>query len=443
MHSNMSTLLLCLIIAIVNNFKDIKYELAITMRNNNVGFPKNEIAVNEKSFPQISFENSNRIDTAADPYYAKEKLKSFIFPSREERVRYYMGDWYNRTLHPNDIDCDGINEVNVLVSDEPVMMHTAWAMRKNQTGDWRETAYVRAAFDIVNSSGKDVLRDFDRFIMAIGDGLCLNDRLPVASKSRYSRFVRTKDTNETVFRTMIWPLNMKRHYDPLNEYINLRRRGKVTKWEDKKPSLIWRGSITGEGIGGNRDKNNISTDIPHYQFGQRIHIVKEYFRMNQSIADVAFPTDSIDRLPNHKKDFIADLVSGYLRDSHTSMKDQLKFKYILSIEGNDVATGLKWQMLSNSVVFMAKPTVVSFFMEDLLVPFVHYVPLKDDLSNLVDMVEWARENDEMCKWISDQATKFVNDFWLTSQAVEDLGFIKRELGKAYYDQFSDAVKSCA
>jgi len=354
-----------------------------------------------------------------------------------------MGDWYNRTLHPNDIDCDGINEVNVLVSDEPVMMYTSWAMRKNQTGDWRETAYVRSAFDIVNSSGKDVERYFDRFIMAIGDGLCLNNRLPVASKSRYSRFVRRKDTNESVFRTMIWPLNMKRHYDPLNEYINLRRRGKVTKWEDKKPSLIWRGSITGEGIGGNRDKNNISTNIPHYQFGQRIHTVKEYFHINQSFVDVAFSTDSIDRLPDHKKDFIADLVSSYLRDSYTSMKGQLKFKYILSIEGNDVATGLKWQMLSNSVVFMAKPTVVSFFMEDLLVPFVHYVPLKDDLSNLVDMVEWARENDEMCKWISDQATKFVNDFWYTSQAVEDLKFIERELGKAYYDQFNDAVKSCA
>ena len=30
----------------------------------------------------------------------------------------------------------------------------------------------------------------------------------------------------------------------------------------------------------------------------------------------------------------------------------LQYKYLLSLEGNDVATGLKWMMLSDSVVFM-------------------------------------------------------------------------------------------
>mmetsp|Transcript_15314 Transcript_15314/g.30345 ORF Transcript_15314/g.30345 Transcript_15314/m.30345 type:complete len:87 (+) Transcript_15314:1-261(+) len=81
-------------------------------------------------------------------------------------------------------------------------------------------------------------------------------------------------------------------------------------------------------------------------------------------------------------------------------------------------------------------------MEDLLVPFVHYVPVNDDLSDLVDMVEWARENDEKCRWISDQATKYVENVWTSEQAQEDLVFIQKELGKAYYYQFEDAVKSC-
>ena len=38
--------------------------------------------------------------------------------------------------------------------------------------------------------------------------------------------------------------------------------------------------------------------------------------------------------------------------------------------------GLKWQLASNSVVFMARPSVVSFLMEDELVPYVHYIPVK-------------------------------------------------------------------
>ena len=55
-------------------------------------------------------------------------------------------------------------------------------------------------------------------------------------------------------------------------------------------------------------------------------------------------------------------VGKYVRNTDTTMEDQLKYKYILMLEGNDVATGLKWQLISNSVVFMARPTCVSFAM---------------------------------------------------------------------------------
>ena len=122
--------------------------------------------------------------------------------------------------------------------------------------------------------------------------------------------------------------------------------------------------------------------------------------------------------------------------------EQLKYKYILSIEGNDVATGLKWQLASNSVVFMAKPTTVSFLMEDLLLPYVHYVPVKDDYSNLVEMVQWAWKNDEKCKWISEQATMYMERLWISDQAKEDNIAIEKELGEIYHSQFGEAIKSC-
>ena len=46
-----------------------------------------------------------------------------------------------------------------------------------------------------------------------------------------------------------------------------------------------------------------------------------------------------------------------------SKKELLKHKYLLSMEGNDIASGLKWMLLSNSVVFMAKPEHESWAME--------------------------------------------------------------------------------
>ena len=107
-----------------------------------------------------------------------------------------------------------------------------------------------------------------------------------------------------------------------------------------------------------------------------------------------------------------------------------------------MATGLKWQLASNSVVFMAKPTTVSFLMKDLLLPYVHYVPVKDDYSNLVEMVEWARKHEKRCKWISEQATMYKERLWISDQAKEDNIAIEKELGEIYQRQFGEAIKSC-
>jgi len=125
------------------------------------------------------------------------------------------------------------------------------------------------------------------------------------------------------------------------------------------------------------------------------------------------------------------------------MKELLGYKYILSLPGNDVASGLKWQLASNSVVFMVKPKTMSYAMEHLLVPFVHYVPVKDDYSNLMEMVEWARANDDKCKWISHQATEYMNRLYGTEQADRENKLVTRGLVSRYVAQFSPTLKSCA
>ena len=53
--------------------------------------------------------------------------------------------------------------------------------------------------------------------------------------------------------------------------------------------------------------------------------------------------------------------------------DHLSYKFILAIEGNDVATNLKWIMSSNSVAVMPRPTYETWFMEGRLVPDYHYI----------------------------------------------------------------------
>ena len=126
-----------------------------------------------------------------------------------------------------------------------------------------------------------------------------------------------------------------------------------------------------------------------------------------------------------------------------SLKKQLSFKYLLSLEGNDVASGLKWMLYSSSVVFMPPPTVASWAMEDKLIPFYHYIPLAPDLSDLKDLIQWARDNDETCQLISRHATRFMEDLWVSDKAKSDNEEILESIIHRYQDNYGSIVNGCS
>ncbi len=341
-----------------------------------------------------------------------------------------MGDWFERTLEPGDIPCGEIKSRNKLgTNDLPVLWNSGpLGEYVKRNTDWRTNAYLKHLH--ATMMGHDS-SDGDRAaIMILGDSHSRSDRIPALAKSRFSQFALPRQGDAPFFSTIIWPLSIERHYDAVDEYLWLEKAGKVVEWEDKKAALIWRGGATGI-----KNDKTLVRDYP--DGGWRIQVVKKYFGGDVSDVDIAFKTED-DTLKYAKKYQVGNLV----RSSHTSMEDQLRFKYVLAIEGNDVATGLKWQLASNSVVFMARPTCVTYAMEDLLVPYVHYVPLEDDYSNVVEMVRWARENDHECRRISERATEFMDRLWVSEEARRDHEFIRRELGEAYHRQFGEAIKSC-
>ena len=93
-----------------------------------------------------------------------------------------------------------------------------------------------------------------------------------------------------------------------------------------------------------------------------------------------------------------------------SLKEQLQYKFIVSIEGNDVASNLKWIMSSNSLVFMARPKYETWFMEGTLVPDFHYVLLKDDYSDLEEKVAYYSGHTDEALEIIRNAHRHVDRF---------------------------------
>jgi hypothetical protein len=88
----------------------------------------------------------------------------------------------------------------------------------------------------------------------------------------------------------------------------------------------------------------------------------------------------------------------------------LGYKYILSIEGNDKDSGLNWKLNSNSLIFMAKPTIVSWLMEDRLIPNYHYILIDSEFCDLVERLEWCERNQSRCKQIIKNANDFMKVF---------------------------------
>ncbi|TOQ08578.1 glycosyl transferase family 90, partial [Vibrio parahaemolyticus] len=72
---------------------------------------------------------------------------------------------------------------------------------------------------------------------------------------------------------------------------------------------------------------------------------------------------------------------------------------ILSLEGMDVATNLKWIMSSNSLCFTPKLRYETWFMEGKLKAGVHFVQVKDDFSDLDEKMDYYLEHPDKAEEI--------------------------------------------
>ena len=208
----------------------------------------------------------------------------------------------------------------------------------------------------------------------------LNKPLPVFVKAR-----NVDDKNGILLK-----LNSGRHWK--REFFK-----NDIPWEKKKLSLVWRGAPTGF------NKLN-STD--RYKF------VKNYFEQ----YDIGFALNK----PNSNID--SSLIKGKL-----TISEQLQYKLVVSIEGNDVATNLKWILASNSIPIMKRPTKESWLMEGLLRPYYHYLPLNNEMDNIDEIISWVFNHPNKAKEISMNGKVFMQKF--LDEGTEDL--IQLELLKMH------------
>jgi len=165
--------------------------------------------------------------------------------------------------------------------------------------------------------------------------------------------------------SVLMKINQLRHFNFINDKTNFR---------DKKDSIVWRGLIHKENRRSLIEKFH---DHPLCDIGE-VSVRKNYVKEWQ-------------------KDFL-------------TIEQQLQYKFILSIEGIDVATNLKWIMSSNSLCFMPTPKFETWFMEGKLIPEHHYVLIKDDYSDLLEKRAYYLKNEDEALKIIANANNWVKQF---------------------------------
>ena len=93
-----------------------------------------------------------------------------------------------------------------------------------------------------------------------------------------------------------------------------------------------------------------------------------------------------------------------------TIKEHLKYKFIMALEGNDVASNLKWIMSSNSIAVMPEPEFETWFMEGTLIPDYHYIRIKADYSDLEERINYYIEHPEKAQEIINHAHEYVEQF---------------------------------
>lgn len=210
-----------------------------------------------------------------------------------------------------------------------------------------------------------IARYFDshlRWILKPGDVADLQ-ALPTILKSR-----PISDDNQC---SVLLNLNKVRHFLFVDDH---------KPWREKRDVAIFRGDV------GNPKDGNVKPN--------RMVFMNRWF--GHPMVDAA-SIDCIDDHPEWQKEKM-------------TIGEHLDYKFVMSLEGNDVASNLKWVMSSNSIAVTPRLTCETWFMEGTLIPNYHYIEVKSDFSDLEERLHYYIDHPDEAEAIIQHAHEFVAQF---------------------------------
>lgn len=185
-------------------------------------------------------------------------------------------------------------------------------------------------------------------------------------------------------------------------------------WEEKEPTLVKSRPIT---AGKTRNVVMKLNQMRHFYF------MHDKLNFNDKSDMIVFR--NVVRGQEWRETFVARWIGHEMTDigktnadggheawlrPYLTINEQLHYKFIATIEGNDVATNLKWVMSSNSIAVMPRPRMESWFMEGRLIPNYHYIEVRPDYSDLIERLQYYIDHPIEAQQIIDNAHRWVAQF---------------------------------
>lgn len=187
-------------------------------------------------------------------------------------------------------------------------------------------------------------------------------------------------------------------------------KAKAIEWNERESKALWRGSTTGQQTG------NI-WELP------RVKLVK-IGRQNPDLFDVGITSLAQLNLEDAASIDQAGLMANYLNSESFG-----KNKFLINIDGNTSAwSALMEQLNSGSLVLkIASTHQYRQWYYDRLIPWVNFVPIKSDLSDLVSTVDSLRQNDSLARQIAAEGQKLAFSMTMDAELDRSLQAIKTYL----------------
>jgi hypothetical protein len=236
------------------------------------------------------------------------------------------------------------------------------------------------------------------------------------------RFSTEEDAGSKGPQPILWKLNTARHYNKLKQLPRT-----DILWDQKEKSAVFRGTLTGKRRYPHPDDDN-DDDYTVCQSLDRCRLVYNFDKSQLLSARLTNTFGRVNRT-----------IQGVsiLTERRLELADMLQFKGIVILEGNDVASGLKWALASRSVVLMPRPMYTSWAMEELLEPWVHYIPLAEDLVDVEEKIEWMINNDEKAREIANRGSLWMADLVVHPDAAREDLVIEQDILRRYGAHFAE------